>query len=146
MCLCIHIYIYTHIYMCAIRRLKVTLKFLLSMTIYVQAEKTSVSVHAQYLNTSRRRAVRQEMQAGWVCMMETGERLFTSELSVPLNLPASEPCLFPPYNLSFLPERRVTTKSKLNSPPALHDSRKHRHTPFAHPSNSAKLKPNQNNT
>jgi hypothetical protein len=76
---------------------------------------TSVYINAEYQHRSRGRAARKEAQAGWVCMMEAGEGLFTSELSVSLNLPVSEPCLFLPYNLSFLPERRVTTKSKLNS-------------------------------
>ena len=55
-----------------------------------------------------------------VCM--TGEGLFTSELSVPLNLPASEPCLFPPNKLILL-TGEASYHKKQAEPLTLHTSR-----------------------
>jgi hypothetical protein len=82
-------------------------ELLLSMTVYIQAETASVCVHAQY----QQRACEDELQDSKCRQVESawrqaGEGLFTSQLSVPLNLPASEPCLFgPSYRRGESPQK-----------------------------------------
>jgi hypothetical protein len=115
------------------------------MTIQKQTDRTSAGDHAHYQHTPRRLAVRQEVQTGSVYTMAAGEGLFTSEVSVPLNLPASEPCLLSPYKLILLTGEPSYHKKQAQLP-APQTSSNHRSTPFAQPYSSPTLNPNQNNT